>query len=42
MPSPLDNLANQTPHLMAEPWDEQEFLNDLIQATNQVLTAMLP
>lgn len=31
MPSPLDNLANQTPHLMAEPWDEQEF-NGLIRS----------
>ena len=25
MPSPLENLATQTLHLRAEPWDEQEF-----------------
>ena len=25
MPSPLENLAAQTPHLTAEPWDEKEF-----------------
>lgn len=31
MPSPLENLATQTPHLTAEPWDEQEF-NGLIKS----------
>ena len=31
MPSPLENLARQTPHLTEEPWDEQEF-NGLIKS----------
>ena len=31
MPSPLENLVTQTPHLTTEPWDELEF-NGLIKS----------
>ena len=39
MPSPLENLATQTPHLTAEPWDEQEFNGLIKSGKNRLIDA---